>query len=249
MQYIYCMSFRLGLVLCALIAIPSLASANAEEEVVSAIRSRLDATRRNDVAAWSKFVADDMMAPLEGALPSKQGWIRQHESWPREVAYWYGPLEDIKVRINADIAIVTYHARQFTQIGGQTTSVHKWQIETHVRRDGRWQLLGVADGLIPPEPTAAKVDPSVLGAYAGEYEWAPTLISKIEPKGDRLLEHFGGGDAGEWLPESETTFFVPGEAAGGDSSRIIFVKDDSGRVTHYIYRELGATDRIVRKVR
>jgi len=242
------MSFRLGLVLCALIAIPSLASANAEEEVVSAIRSRLDATRRNDVAAWSKFVADDMMAPLEGALPSKQGWIRQHESWPREVAYWYGPLEDIKVRINADIAIVTYHARQFTQIGGQTTSVHKWQIETHVRRDGRWQLLGVADGLIPPEPTAAKVDPSVLGAYAGEYEWAPTLISKIEPKGDRLLEHFGG-DAGEWLPESETTFFVPGEAAGGDSSRIIFVKDDSGRVSHYIYRELGATDRIVRKVR
>ncbi len=249
MQYIYCMSFRLGLVLCALIAIPSLASANAEEEVVSAIRSRLDATRRNDVAAWSKFVADDMMAPLEGALPSKQGWIRQHESWPREVAYWYGPLEDIKVRINADIAIVTYHARQFTQIGGQTTSVHKWQIETHVRRDGRWQLLGVADGLIPPEPTAAKVDPSVLGAYAGEYEWAPTLISKIESKDDRLLEHFGGGDAGEWLPESETTFFVPGEAAGGDSSRIIFVKDDSGRVTHYIYRELGATDRIVRKVK
>jgi len=242
------MSFRFGLVLTALIAIPALASGNAEEEVVSAIRSRLDATRRNDVAAWSKFVADDMMAPLEGALPSKQGWIRQHESWPREVTYWYGPLEDIKVRISADIAIVTFHAQQFTQIGGQTTSVHKWQIETHVRRDGRWQLLGVADGLIPPEPTAAKIDPSVLAGYAGEYEWAPTLISKIEPKGDRLLEHFGG-DAGEWLPESETTFFVPGEAAGGDSSRIIFVKDDSGRVSHYIYRELGATDRIVRKVR
>jgi ketosteroid isomerase-like protein len=248
MQYIYCMSSRLGLVLSVLIAVPSLASANAEEEVVSAIRSRLDASRRNDVAAWSKFVADDMMAPLEGALPSKQGWIRQHESWPREVTYWYGPLEDIKVRISADTAMVTFHAQQFTQIGGQTTSVHKWQIETHVRRDGRWQLLGVADGLIPPEPTAAKIDPSVLAGYAGEYEWAPTLISKIEPKGDRLLEHFGGGDAGEWLPESETTFFVPGEAAGGDSSRIIFVKDDSGRVTHYIYRESGATDRIVRKV-
>ena len=53
----------------------------------------------------------------------------------------------------------------------------------------------------------------------------------------------------EWLPESETTFFVPGEAAGGDSSRIIFVKDAGGRVTHYIYRELGATDRIVKKVK
>jgi hypothetical protein len=46
-----------------------------------------------------------------------------------------------------------------------------------------------------------------------------------------------------------TTFFVPGEAAGGESSRIVFVKDAAGRITHYIYRELGATDRIVKKVR
>jgi hypothetical protein len=249
MQYIYCMSARFALILAALAAVPSLAPATAEEEVVSAIRGRLEAVRRNDSAAWSKFVADDMMAPLEGALPSKQGWIRSHESWPREVTYWYGPLKDLKVRISADTAIVTYHAQQFTQIGGQTTSVHKWQIETHVRRDGRWQLLGVADGLIPPEPSVARIDAAVLAAYAGEYEWAPTLISKIEPKGDRLLEHFGGRAPGEWLPESATTFFVPGEAAGGDSSRIIFVKDDSGRITHFVYRELGATDRIVRKVK
>ena len=243
------MSAPIAWLLAAILLVPSLALGQAEDEVVSAIRSRLEAVRRNDIATWSKFVADDMMAPLEGAMRSKQGWIRQHESWPREVSYEYGPLEDVKVRINADTAIVTFHARQFTQIGGQTPSVHKWQIETHVRRDGRWLLLGVADGLIPPEPTAVKLDPSVLAAYAGEYEWAPTLISKIEPKGDRLLERFGGDDSGEWLPESDTTFFVPGEAAGSDSSRIIFVKDASGRVTHYIYRELGGTDRIVRKIK
>jgi hypothetical protein len=243
------MSAPFALFLTAVLVLPSLAFAQAEAEVVSAIRGRLDAVRRNDIAAWSKFVADDMMAPLEGAVRSKQGWIRTHESWPREVTYWYGPLEDVKVRINADTAIVTFHAQQFTKIGGQTTSAHKWQIETHVRRDGRWQLLGVADGLIPQEPKAAKIDPSVLAAYAGEYEWAPTLISRIEPRGDRLLEHFGGSDAGEWLPQSDTTFFVPGEAAGGDSSRIIFVRDAGGRVTHYIYRALGESDRIVKKVK
>ena len=229
MQYIYCMSARLTLLLTLILAVPAVASDGAEDEVVSAIRARLDAVHRNDIAAWSSFVADEMMAPLEGALQSKQGWIRQHQSWPREVSYWYGPLEDVKVRVAADTAIATFHARQFTQIGAL--------------------LLGVADGLIPPEPTAAKVDPTILAAYAGEYEWAPRLISKIEPRADRLLEHFGGSDSAEWLPESATTFFVPGAAAGGDSSRIIFVRDAAGRVTHYIYRELGATDRIVRKVK
>lgn len=118
MQYICCMSIRIAWLLIAALALPSFVFAQVEEEVVNAIRGRLDAARRNDIAAGESFVADEMMAPL-----------------------------------------------------------------------------------------------------------------------------------GEWLPESATTFFVPGEAAGGDSSRIVFVKDASGRVTHYIYRELGATDRIVKKVK
>jgi len=41
---------------------------------------------------------------------------------------------------------------------------------------------------------------------------------------------------------------MPGAAAGGDTSRIVFAKDASGRVTHYVYRESGATDRIVKKI-
>ena len=243
------MSPRIAWILIATLALPSLAFAQAEEQIVSAIRSRLEANRRNDMATWATFVADDMMAPLEGALRSKESRIAQQKAWPREVSYWYGPLQDVKVRVNGDTAIVTYHADQLTQIGGQTTSVHKWQIETHVRRDGRWLLLGVADGLIPPEPKTAKIDPSILDAYVGQYEWAPTLISKVERNGDHLLERLGAGEAGEWLPESDTTFFVPGAAAGGDASRIIFVKDTGGRVTHYIYRELGGTDRIVKKIK
>jgi hypothetical protein len=38
-------------------------------------------------------------------------------------------------------------------------------------------------------------------------------------------------------------------AQGSDASRIIFAKDAGGHVTHYIYRELGPTDRIVRKIK
>jgi ketosteroid isomerase-like protein len=235
---------RLAWILVAALALPSLALAQAEEEqIVKAIHARLEALRRNDLATWASLVADDMMAPLEGATRSKQSWIAQHKSWPREVSYWYGPLQDVKVRINGDTAIVTYHSDQVTEVGGQTTSIHKWQLETHVRREGRWQLLAVADALIPPEPKAAKIDPSILDAYVGRYEWAPTLVAKIERKGDRLLEHLGAGE-----PVTTSTFFVPGAAAGGDMSRIIFAKDASGRVTHYVYRELGATDRIVKKI-
>jgi ketosteroid isomerase-like protein len=242
------MSPRLAWLLIATFALPSLALAQAEQEIVKAIHARLEALRRNDLATWATLVADDMMAPIEGATGSKQSWLAQRKSWPREVTYWYGPLQDVKVRINGDTAIVTYHSDQLTEVGGQTTTSHRWQIETHVRRNGHWLLLGVADGLIPPEPKAAKVDPSVLDAYVGRYEWAPTLLATIERKGDVLLEHLGNLEPAQWQPESATTFFMPGAAAGGDTSRIIFAKDADGRVTHYIYREFGTTDRIVKKI-
>ena len=242
------MSPRLAWLLIATFVLASPAFAQAEQEVVKAIHARLEAVRSNDLTTWATLVADDMMAPIEGTTLSKQSWLAQHKSWPREVTYWYGPLQDVKVRINGDTAIVTYHADQLTEVGGQTTSSHRWQIETHVRRNGRWLLLGVADGLIPPEPKAAQIDPSVLDAYVGRYEWAPTLVASIERKGDVLLEHLGTGEPAQWRPESETTFFMPGAAAGGDTSRMVFAKDASGRVTHYVYRESGATDRIVKKI-
>src|SRR5262245_37542307 len=123
----------------------------AEQEVLTAIHNRLDALARNDLAAWASLVADDMISPFGG---SKQAWLETHKSWPREVKYWYGPLENVVVRMHGDTAIVIYTARQFTEVGGQTTSANRWQIETHVRKEGRWLLAAIADAAIPPEPTA-----------------------------------------------------------------------------------------------
>ncbi|MBI1738201.1 MAG: DUF3471 domain-containing protein [Acidobacteria bacterium] len=217
-----------------------------EEQVLAAIRGRLEANAKRDFAAWARFVSDDMIAPL-GA--TKQGWLKEHGSWPSEAKYWYGPLEDVRVHIFGDTAVVAYHSKQFNEMGGQTTYSHKWQIETHMRRGQNWVLVGGADGLIPLEPVAAKVDPRIYDAYVGQYEWAPTLISTITREGDRLMEQFNGPEKSELLPENETIFFVKGEAASGDSSRLIFVKDATGRVTHYIYRELGGMDRVVKKIK
>jgi len=220
-----------------------------QDEVLAAIRARLAASAANDTKEWSRWVADDMITPLEGETPSKAAWVRTHSAWPREVTYWYGPLKDPKVRLHGDTAVVVYHAEQFTKVGAETTSVHKWQIETHERRDGRWQLVGVADAAIPREPVAVKVDAKTLDAYVGDYEWAPTMVTKVRRDGDALSEEMPGQGTSPLAAESETTFFFPGAAASGDGTRIVFVRDAAGRVTHYLYREYGATDRRVRKIR
>ncbi len=145
------------------------AARTAEEEVIAAVRNRLDAGARNDVKEWARYVADDSLAPLEGALGFKQSYIKAHERWPSAVKYYYGPLEDIKVRIHGDTAVIAYRAKQYNDIGGQITYQQTWQIETLMRRGKAWLQVAVADAPIALVPAVAKVDPALYDAYVGQY--------------------------------------------------------------------------------
>jgi uncharacterized protein DUF3471/uncharacterized protein DUF4440 len=247
-----CITLALAVLLNLPVASPAAASTSGsdaveadKQQVLAAIRGRLDALAKRDFAAWAAYVSDRLVAPLGG---SKRGLIAQRRSWPADVKYYYGPLEDVRIEIFADTAIVSYIARQLNEIGGQTTYERRWQIETHIRQGGKWLLAAVGDAVIPTEPVAVAIDPAVYNAFVGRYEWSPTLISTVSRDGDRLIEDFNGGKS-ELLPESATTFFVKGEAASGDSSRVIFVKGADGRVTHYVFRTYGGTDRIVKKTK
>lgn len=234
----------------ALIAALMAAGAAADtqsDEVVAAIRARLDAVARKDSAAWASMVADDMLAPLEGKVPSKQAAMAMHRSFPPQVKYYYGPLEEMHVRLHGDTAIASYRANQCNDIGGQVTCTRTWQMETLMRQGKKWMLVSVADAPIPLAPPVAQVPAAVLENYAGEYEWAPGLVATYARKGRKLEQRFGGDEPERLLAENDTTFFT--DDGGGVASRYIFVKDTAGRVSHYIYREIGATDRIVKKIR
>lgn len=217
------------------------------DEVITAIRARLDTVARKDSTAWASMVADDMLAPLEGKIPSKQSAMTMHRSLPPQVKYFYGPMEDVHVRLHGDTAIASYRANQCNDIGGQVTCTRTWQMETLMRRGKDWILVSVADAPIPLAPPVAQPAAAVLDKYAGDYEWAPGLVATVARKGQELEQRFGSDGPERLLAENDTTFFT--DDGGGVASRYIFVKDATGRVAHYIYREIGATDRIVIKIR
>jgi hypothetical protein len=80
---------------------------------------------------------------------------------------------------------------------------------------------------------AVKVAPSVLAAYVGSYDFSPpenpTLVitSNVTLAGDELLIDTEGKDKTAMIPLSETLFSVLGD-------RLEFVKDDKGKVTHFV---------------
>ncbi|MEK6321433.1 MAG: serine hydrolase [Acidobacteriota bacterium] len=107
--------------------------------------------------------------------------------------------------------------------------------------------LGVAALYIPgliPERVAAKVDPKVLDAYAGQYQPNPSTVLTVTREGDKLMVQQGSSEKRELVPESESNFFMPENRQVTYS----FVKDEKGQVTHLVVqregREIGRAKRI-----
>jgi GNAT superfamily N-acetyltransferase len=84
----------------------------------------------------------------------------------------------------------------------------------------------------------ADVDPGILDAYVGQYAPRYQLVATIKKDGDKLIGEIGDQKV-EFLPESETEFFV--KAHG----RVIFVKDEKGKLTYLLFREADEPSRTV----
>jgi CubicO group peptidase (beta-lactamase class C family) len=87
---------------------------------------------------------------------------------------------------------------------------------------------------IPRERAAIKIDPKILDAYVGQYEFPTAFIITITKEGDSLMAQATGQPKFELFPESDIKFFYKVMDA-----QVTFVKDDKGAVTHLILHQGG----------
>jgi len=87
---------------------------------------------------------------------------------------------------------------------------------------------------IPRERVAIKIDPKILDAYVGQYEFPTAFIITITKEGDSLMAQATGQPKFELFPESDIKFFYKVMDA-----QVSFVKDDKGAVTHLILHQGG----------
>jgi hypothetical protein len=86
------------------------------------------------------------------------------------------------------------------------------------------------------ERPVAKIDPKILDAYLGEYEFLPGRTIAIARNGDQLMAGTRGVPNTPIFPESETKFFFKVADV-----QIIFVKDDKGEVNELMVEQGGRT--------
>src|SRR5215813_7674132 len=110
--------------------------------------------------------------------------------------------------------------------------------------------LDVAEFYIPnliPTPIAVKVNPGAFDAYVGEYQASDqgAPLGKIWREGDKLMIQVGAnGEKRELQPKSESSFFTSADRR----LTYVFVKDQSGHVSHLLLqvegREIGRAKKI-----
>ena len=221
-------------------------SAAVESEIKQAIHQRLDALRRGDAKTYLSYFGDDCI------VTSDNGELTKPENIAKEwgddthsgVVYKGSEPMELTVHVYGDMAVVSLRIELDQDWAGQKLFEDSRFTDVFARRAGRWLLVAHQETPIPnARRIAAKVDPVLFDAYAGQYQLPPNQIVTIKREGDRLMECWPGAiEFSEEVPVSESTF-----VARGELGEVIYVKDDHGKVSHFIVRtSLG--DLIARKI-
>lgn len=221
-------------------AAPRETAAAAIERIV---RERHEAGARGDRAAWRRHVGPDCIwigaGGLKTATTREVGEAQVDTGTRREI-------EEFVARTYGETVVATYIVAERPGGEGQAAPVRLRKLDTYVRRAGEWMLVASAESADLPPRKVAAVDPAVFDRYAGEYagEFNAKVTVTIWRDGARLMGRDStSSEPFELLPESQTAFFIAGDAATW-----IFETDAKGRAAALIYRS-GASELRFRKVR
>jgi ketosteroid isomerase-like protein len=223
------------LALCTTAAAGNVAEAQklspAEQEVVNVSKARMEAAANRDMAAWTRYVAEDCIFTDGGTIATKAHMLEHYKKVPAMYDRALNPRDHI-VHLYGNTAIVNYLATDHEQFVSTDIKTEQRRTETFVKRDGSWLLIAIQWGDLPiNHRKPAVVEGRSYTEYLGEYKSRPEDdVETVFVKDGKLWARMGT-DQGEWLPAGGDIFFFKDDLGSSTFSR-----DDKGRVTGYTYR-------------
>lgn len=198
-----------------------------ESELRNVLRERLAAIARHDAKAFGDFLDDSIVIPDNGLLRDKKALVE----WVRTSTEIYSEPRDVQVHGYNDTAVMLFRNTVRVPLAGQVLTIEQRNVETYVRRDGRWLLVALAENEIPnANRVPSKIDPAVLDAYVGEYQMSPGNILKITRHGDQIFEQWpGDAQPTPDFPLSESNFYQRGQPGV-----VSFIRSPDGKVDAYV---------------
>jgi ketosteroid isomerase-like protein len=118
-----------------------------EQELIKLENGWADALVKRDVAFLDQILADDFMTTSSaGIVSTKAQIIASMESG--EYVFFSAVLDDIKVRIYGDVAVVTGRNTVKSMRKGKDISGQERWTDTWIKREGRWHCVATHNSMI-----------------------------------------------------------------------------------------------------
>jgi ketosteroid isomerase-like protein len=210
-------------------------SARVRDELLRIVNEQFSAITRGDMAAYGSSMSEDLLyIPDWGTVYSKQQILaRTLRTFNEGVGKIFQDVRDVHVVDHGNSAILTCEVVERMIYGDQELRDKLRRTVHFVRRNGRWLAVMIQFTTVPESHRiAVKTDSTVLDAYVGRYAWTSGLVNTFSREGGSLVSQWRPTSSkNEQLPLNDSTFFFR-----DDFGLVIFEKDSTGRVTHYIYR-------------
>jgi hypothetical protein len=217
-------------------AAPTTSPGTLEETLKSIARERILQFDRGDKTRWSSYVADGyFIATPSGPVRSKEQVTDGFA--PPPVGYRdVFSFEDVHVTRDGDTAVMSYIIDEYEFWDERKYVIPQLRkTDTFVLRNNHWLLLASQETFVPPRHTRISIDPSRYEEYVGRYRLMRSLSYDVTVDGGNLiLQEVGKPQRKVLWPMADDVFFSEGE-----SGQIIFVKNDAGRVTHFLIHDNG----------
>jgi hypothetical protein len=208
------------------------------------LSDRMDAVAHADARRYAKYVADDAVFVDDyGVQETAAAHIATIGRRPVGRSRYV--LDSVQVdRRKDDFVIVTWTGAEYVMFGTQEVRTAYRGVETWVARAGRWLTESHSEAQVIVAPPPLQVPPETLQDYVGRYEWWPGYIDTITRDGDQLFSQ-GTGDTERTLSVAATpeSFYFPGEP-----NLVVFARDRTGRVTHYVLHWSDGHTTVARRI-
>ena len=203
-----------------------------KEEIQKLFSDLNAAISRKDRAQLEQLYADDFQfIRPSGAVATKTSHIN--------AILANDPLSATPVPAPAADQLMIYGEMAISRHTVRNTAV----TSIFVKKSGRWQLLQAQGTRLAPERNPITLDPKLLDAFPGKYEFGPNAVATLTREGDVLRWRGGNRMPVTLIPLSETLFF-----AKESETELMFTKNEKGQVTGVVLRLGSCQDSKAKKI-
>jgi hypothetical protein len=196
------------------------------------ILQRLAAASRGDTAHYRQFFSEGAVVIVENGTRNNLDEVvaavaREAAATQAHSEY---EIKDVHVVPDGSFVMVDYLIIEHVSAGSRSLTFRYRALDLFVPRAEGWRVLRHVHSSAATTPTPLAIDAARLQDYVGRYEWWPGYIDTITCKGTELYSQMTGDQKATLsLAATPESFFFAGE-----TPLLVFIRDQSGRVTHYL---------------